>query len=320
MEKLFDWRLVVVIDAPGALRSLFLVGLLALALQACSGQQVLNSLSGSANVERASHLVYDSAAGTRLDVYAPPGARYAPVVLFFYGGRWSEGSKDDYRFVGEALTSLGFVAVIADYRKYPQARFPTFVEDAARAVKWTQRNIEAYGGTPRRLFLMGHSSGAQIAALLALDPKYLEAVQFPRGELRGVIGLAGPYDFLPIRDPTLRAIFGPPERFPDSQPVRFPGRGAPPLLLMHGEDDEVVTVNSSRNLAATVSRSGGYAETVIYPELSHTRIIGALGPVLRNRYDVLSNIDAFVREWKDKAYASPDLAPGLETQPLKGVR
>lgn len=293
-----------------------LFGLLTVGLVACSGQRVLNTLSSSGSFVRASHLVYDPATGTRLDVYAPPEAQHAPVVVFFYGGRWSSGSKNDYVFVGEALASLGFVAVIADCRQYPEVRFPVFLEDAAKAVSWTLSNVGAYGGSPQRVFLLGHSSGAHVAAMLALDPRYLEAEKLRPSLLRGMIGLAGPYDFLPIRDPTLRAIFGPPERFPDSQPVRFQGQGAPPMMLMHGKDDEVVSVSNTESLAASVSRSGGFAETVIYPELSHTRIIGALGPVLRSRYDVLSNIDSFVREWKDKDLSSLYQTPGLETQPL----
>jgi acetyl esterase/lipase len=266
----------------------------ALALTAgCSGQQLLNTFTPSSGYAFDAAVVFDEEHRLTLDVYAPPGARGAPVVVFFYGGRWQDGTPADYRFVGQALASQGFVAVLPDYRHYPQVRFPAFVEDAARAVRWTQRQIARYGGDPEQVFVMGHSSGAHLAALVALNPEYLGP---DRARLKGMIGLAGPYDFLPLTAPDLRDMFGPPERFPLSQPIAFADGDAPPLLLLHGANDDTVGVHNTRNLATAVNRAGGAAETVIYEKLDHPWIVAVLAAPLRGRADVLQHVTRFVRE------------------------
>ena len=264
-------------------------------LCACSGQEVLNALTPSSGYKLSAAVLYDDANRLRLDVYAPPRARNAPVVVFLYGGRWSAGSRSEYRFVGQALASKGFVAVIPDYRVYPVARFPVFVEDAARALRWTRDIIGRYGGDPRQLFVMGHSSGAHMAALLALDPGWLQRAGLPRGALRGMIGLAGAYDFMPITAPDLREIFGPPDRFAASQPVNFADGANPPLLLLHGANDDTVDVRNTRNLARAVAHAGGPVEVLIYPRLSHGWIVGTLGAPLRGQADVLDQVAEFVR-------------------------
>lgn len=265
------------------------------ALAGCSGQQLLNSLTPSGGYRLVSGIAYDTEHALNLDIYAPSSASHAPVLVFFYGGRWSEGSPEGYTFVGQALASKGFVAVLPEYRHYPAVKFPVFVQDAARAVRWVREHIQRHGGDPGKIFVMGHSSGAHLAALLALDPSYLRGVGGERTWLRGMIGLAGPYDFLPITAPDLRDMFGPPERFELSQPITFADGDNPPLLLLHGEDDEVVWVRNTRNLAAAVAKAGGPVETVIYPEMSHTWIIATLSAVLRGQSDVLDRIDGFVR-------------------------
>jgi acetyl esterase/lipase len=296
-------------------RTFCLLLLSALALSACTGAQVLNSLTPGTGYVLATNLPFDDETRLRLDVYTPAGeVRDAPVVVFFYGGRWTTGSKDDFRFVGQALAAQGFVAVIADHRKYPDVVFPVFVEDAARAVRWTHRNIARFGGSPDKLFVMGHSSGAHLAAMLALNGEYLKAVGGSRSWLKGMIGLAGPYDFMPITAPDLRDMFGPPERFPDSQPIFFADGQNPPLLLMHGEDDEDVWVKNTRNLAKAVGEAGGGVETVIYPKLGHRWIIAAISAPLRSRNDVISHI----REFVNRHATAPvrEMAPTLQTRPL----
>ena len=185
------------------------------------GPALLNALvpEGGYRLER--DLAYGDLARQRLDVYLPEGlAGPAPVVVFFYGGRWESGAKGAFRFVGQALASRGFVAVIPDYRRYPEVRFPTFVEDGAAAVAWVRRNIGELGGDPGSLHLAGHSAGAHIAALLALDHHYLAEVGVDRSAVTSFVGLAGPYDFLPLDDPTLEAIYAV-EDMGATQPISF---------------------------------------------------------------------------------------------------
>ena len=285
-------------------------------LAACSGNPVLNVLAPSSGYQAALKLIYDEGRNLRADIYQPEGAKGAPVVVFFYGGRWTTGDKEDYEFVGEALSSQGFIAVIPNLRQYPDVKFPAFVEDAAQAVKWTRSVIGRYGGDPSKLFVMGHSSGAHVAAMLALNEAYLKGAGGSRHWLRGMIGLAGPYDFLPMTDPDLRDIFGPPEKFDQSQPINFVEGDNPPLLLMHGEDDEVVWVKNTHNLARAVQKAGGTVETVYYRELSHNRIVSVLGAPLRSFADVLQQAAQFINK-----YAYTDLphksVEGIKTTPLK---
>jgi len=286
-------------------------------LTACSGPQLLNTFTPSNGYNLATNLPYDPSTGLTLDVYTPTGARNAPVVVFFYGGRWSEGDKLMYKFVGQALASRGIVAVVPNFRLYPAARFPAFVEDAATAVKWTKSNIASYGGDSGKLFVMGHSSGAHIAAMLALNEGYLKQVGGSRSWLKGMIGLAGPYNFLPIEDPELRDIFGPPEKFEQSQPIFFVDGQNPPLLLLHGEDDKIVWVANTRSLAKAVAAAGGPVETVIYPKMSHTWIVGSLGSVVRSSSDVVNHIDDFVKRMSNYTRPAANAPIDIQAVPLE---
>lgn len=270
--------------------------LVALGLGACSGTQVLNSFTPNSGYTRSTNIVFDDATGLKLDVYTPTNARKAPVVIFYHGGRWEEGNKDQYEFVGQALASQGFVAVLPNYRLYPQVHYMAILQDSAKAVVWAHQHIADYGGDPGKLVVMGHSSGAYNAAMLALDGEILKGVGGSRAWLRGMIGLAGPYDFLPLTAPDLRDLFGPPEHFDRTQPVMWVDGSNPPLLLIHGENDENVYVKNTRSLAQRVQRAGGPVTTIIYPDLSHEMIIECLSTLYRNRADVLPNIAEFVRK------------------------
>lgn len=306
-----------------------LAGLVLLA--SCTSTQVINEMTTSEGYNPHRGLVYDDATGLGVDVYSPPDAKNAPVVVFFYGGRWSGGLRIDYKFVGQALTQQGFVVVVPDVRAYPKVRFPTFIEDAAKAVKWAHDNARQYGGDPDKLFVMGHQSGAHIAAMLALNPQYLKDADVKRQWLRGMIGLAGPYDF-ELTASDLRDMFGPPDDFHKSQPINYVDGRNPPLLLLHGENDSDVQVKNTRNLAAAVARAGGAVETVIYPKLDNNWILVTIAAPLRKRSDVLTNLTDFIRkhsaaESKTDAAAAtsgaaaplePDAVPlELQTTPLK---
>lgn len=273
----------------------FLTCLAVCALAGCTGPQLLNAFTPSGGYRHAQGLAYDPARRLALDIYTPVGARREPVVVFFHGGRWTTGRAADFHFVGQALAAQGFVAVLPEVRHYPRARFPEFVEDAARAVRWTETQVARYGGDPDRLFVMGHSSGAHLAAMLALDARFLAAAGGDRAKLKGMIGLAGPYDFLPLTDADLRDMFGPPERYELSQPVAFADGDNPPLLLLHGEDDTTVRARNTRSLAAAVQRAGGRVESHVYPEMSHGWIVATLAAPLRGRSDVLERVAGFVR-------------------------
>ncbi len=233
----------------------------------------------------------------RLDVYRPrrPLAG-APVALFFYGGTWQEGDRGFYHFVGATLASRGIVTVTPDYRLYPEVCFPDFLRDCAAAVRFTRDNATAWGGDPGRLFLIGQSAGAYNAAMLGLDRRWLGAEGLdPATDLAGVVGLAGPYDFLPLRDETLKSIFGP-EPLAQTQPIAHAGGEAPPMLLLVGDKDRAVRPGNSFRLAKAIRAAGGVAEAKAYPGVGHVGILTALLPPLRHRAPVLSDIVGFIGE------------------------
>ncbi len=249
-----------------------------LAAAACSPVQVLNSLAPARLV--ADGVPYAPGERHTLDIYAPRGDGPFPVVVFLYGGGWDSGERGLYRFLGGALASHGLVTVVPDYRLYPAVRYPAFLQDNAAALGWTRDTIARYGGDPAQLFLMGHSAGAYNAAMLGLDGEWLGQVGMAPRDLRGVIGVSGPYDFVPDTD-TLRDIFGPPELLPRRMPITYVDGKQPPMLLLTGTADTTVRPGNTSRLAARIEQAGGFVEVRSYAGIGHIEIIGAVGTPLR---------------------------------------
>ncbi|MHC8337352.1 alpha/beta hydrolase [Pseudomonas sp. HLT2-19-2] len=272
-------------------------GVLLAAMTACSPLKLLNVLTPSGTFDKTEGIAYGSDPRQKLDVYVPRHPmENTPVVVFFYGGSWNSGSRSDYGFVGEALASRGIVAVLADYRLYPQVRYPLFLEDGARAVAWTHEHIRQYRGNPQRLYLMGHSSGAYNVAMLALDPGLLGAVGLSPHNLSGWIGLAGPYDFLPIKNPEVRPVFFWPDSPLQSQPINHVSRGAPPALLIAASDDELV--NPARNtggLALKLREAGVPVQDLYFSRTSHATLVATLSRPMRGLAPVLDEVTAFIK-------------------------
>lgn len=260
----------------------------------CSRLAIVNALVPRSDFVRTSAIEYGADPRQKLDVYQPLGAASAPVVIFFYGGRWRSGDRGAYLFVAEALASLGAVVIVPDYRLAPDAVFPAFVQDGARAVEWAYRHAGRYGGDPDRLYLMGHSAGAHIAALLALDRSYLDSLSVPDSAIAGMIGVAGPYDFLPFTSADVRVAMGPPKGWPETQPVRFVRPAAPPLLLLHGGGDETVEPRNTTSLSIAERAAGGCVRTVLYPKVGHVEILAALWAPLRSLAPVREDIARFI--------------------------
>ena len=200
----------------------------------CSPANILNATISRADLRITHNVAYGTDPRQKLDIYRPDTGATLPVVVFFYGGSWDAGSKATYPFVAATLARQGHVVVVPDYRLYPQVRFPAFLNDCARAVAWTQTHLASIGGDPHHVFLMGHSAGAYNAIMLAVDQRYLAAVGTSRDRLAGAIGLAGPYDFLPMTGPEVRAVFAPADDGPTTQPINYVDGHAPPLLLLAG--------------------------------------------------------------------------------------
>jgi acetyl esterase/lipase len=201
---------------------------------------LINSLVPKDGYYKHASLSYGVLERQKLDVYVPQGeGRDLPVVVFFYGGLLAGRTARGLCLRRRGPSGPGFMSVIPDYRVYPEVRFPAFIEDGASAVAWVCSNINRFGGDAARLFLIGHSAGAYIAAMFALNSSYLAQVRMTTRELKGFVGMAGPYDFLPLKSPNLIKIFDGADGIPETQPVNFARAKAPPALLLHGASDKL---------------------------------------------------------------------------------
>lgn len=238
-------------------------------------------------------LVYGADPRHRLDLYIPNGlTAAAPVVLYFYGGSWQWGTKSTYRFLGEALASAGIIVAVADYRLYPQVKYPAFVEDSAEAFRFVRARGAAFGGDPERVFLAGHSAGAYNAMLLAADRRYLNDEE--RAAICGIIGIAGPYDFLPLKDPALIDMFGG-DSVAETQPIGYVDRKLCPMLLVHGSGDDTVHPRNVRRMAKKLREFGTEVETREFEGIGHIEVIVSLAPWFRRRTTLRDDILRFVR-------------------------
>lgn len=266
---------------------------------------LINAFAPRSGIEMRASVAYGTGDRQSLDVYAPASARDAPVVVFFYGGSWQRGSKEAYRFVGAELARRGFVAVVPDYTVYPAGRFPQFLEDGALAVAWAREHARGFGGNPDTLLLMGHSAGAHIATMLSFDARWLRSVGMEsRRDIAGVIGLAGPYDFLPIKDPIIRAIMAVDDPTL-TQPITFVAGGEPPAWLGVAAGDTTVRPGNSERLAHRLRERGGDVTVVSYPRPGHITLIGTFSPLLRVLGPVADDIAAFVQRVAAKRSPAP---------------
>lgn len=238
---------------------------------------------------------YGPAARQTLDVYAPHRiSAPRPVAVFFYGGSWETGRKQDYGWTARALAARGFVVVLPDYRLYPDVRFPAFLEDGARAVRWAVDHAAAYGGDPSRIVLLGHSAGAYNAVMLGLDSRYLQAAGVDPAKIRAVVGLAGPYDFLPLEEAGAANIFGHWNELAATQPVTFVRPDAPPMFLATGEEDAEVLPRNTTRLAQALRDAGAVVEERHYRGIDHNEIMMAVARPFRDRAAVLDDMVGFL--------------------------
>lgn len=259
---------------------------------------VLNAASWGGDVVAERDIPFGNGTRLKLDVYRPAKADgAAPVIVFFYGGSWQHGDKSIYRFVGAALARAGIVVVIPDYRLYPPVLYPDFLRDSALAVRWAKDNAARFGGDALKLFLAGHSAGAYNAISLATDRRWLAEVKLdPKTDLSGAIGIAGPYDFLPLKDEQLKIIFGPEAERPKTQPISYVNGDEPPLLLLRPANDTVVDPGNSERLARKVKQKNGKATLKTYNRVGHLSILGTFSPLLAFLAPTRADLIDFVRE------------------------
>lgn len=267
-------------------------------LAACSPSATLNALLPSSTYDLTADLAYGPNPRQKLDIYRPHGAAPTggyPMVVFFYGGSWNHGDRASYKFVGEALASRGILALLADYRLYPEVRYPDFLDDSALALAYGMNRARSLGADPARVFVMGHSAGAYNAAMLALDARWLKARGHDSSQLAGWIGLAGPYDFLPIGNPDVQPVFNHPNYPAHSQPIDFALPGSPPSFVAAGRSDNLVDPQrNSAQMAARLQAADVPVTYKVYERANHVTLAGAFARPLRWIAPVLDDVVEFV--------------------------
>jgi len=274
--------------------------LVLLLLSGCNALTLINAVTPDRHYTLQPDLEYGQHPRQQLDLALPLDAKPTALIVFFYGGGWTSGKRQDFRFVIDSFAKEGFAVAIPDYRLYPEVRFPTFIEDGAAAVAWLQDHAEDLGIVDLPIFLMGHSAGAHIAAMLHFDETFLHQSGSGNDAIYGLIGVAGPYDFLPFTSKVNELIFAPPASFPASQPINFVDGNEAPILLFQGESDETVWPRNSHRLAARFSAAGGQVETHFYPNLGHVRILLALS----STFDRVPLVETSVRFINTRTNAS----------------
>ena len=269
-----------------------------MALAACSPLGTLNAVIPSSSYTFNADVAYGPLVRQRMDIYRPsstaPVAGW-PVVVFFYGGSWNRGEKADYKFAGEALASRGVLTLVADYRLYPEVRYPDFLKDSALALGYGLKEAARLGGDAKRVFVMGHSAGGYNAAMLALDARWLSEVGRKPSELAGFIGLAGAYEFLPMTNPDAQPVFFHPNYPPNTQPIEFARSPAPRTFLGAALKDSLIDPQRNTVALATKLTAAGVPLTLkLYDGVSHITLVASLARPLRFMAPTLDDIVAFI--------------------------
>ena len=261
-------------------------------------KSLLSALVADRNVAVERNISFGTHPRHKLDIYRPRSGKGSAVILFLYGGGWHSGERSTYGFAGAALASRGFTVVVSDYRLYPEVDFPSFVDDAAKAYAYTARNVSS--GRP--VFVMGHSAGAHMAAMISLDEKYLKAEGKNLPKPAGLIGLAGPYSFDPTTWPTTKHMFTKVKTNADvARPVTFVSKNAPPALLMHGLDDTVVKLWNLDAMSEAYKKAGVPVRQKRLKGFGHVGIVLAMARPFRWRYSIVDEVVDFIRAQKDQS-------------------
>jgi acetyl esterase/lipase len=210
----------------------------------------------------------------RLDLYLPAARNRFPLLLFIHGGAWKSGSKDLYGYLGRTFAGRGIGVAVANYRLSPAVKHPEHIRDVARAFAWVAHHAADLGTDPARLFLVGHSAGAHLAALLALDPRYLQEQGVSPERICGVVGISGPYALAPG---WFNDVFGDdPQRRADAFPLSHVRDHAPPFLLLYADRDFLGLPAAAKLLEASLRQHGDTVTLKEIPDRDHITIVSKI--------------------------------------------
>lgn len=307
----------------GSVAAIAIIGAITLYLAVSNnGPAVLNSLDRLAGGTRDAKLIANISTGEheqqKLIVWGPeqrdPAAAPLPVLLFTHGGSWRSGNPVDYGFIARAFVKEGFIVVLSGYRLGEDGKYPAMLDDTADAVAWVHDEIAAYGGDPDKIVLAGHSAGAYNVVMIALEEQRLGRRGLNTRDIFGVVGLSGPYDFLPLDSDSTIASFGHVETPEQTQPIAHFRADAPPMLLIHGEKDTLVRPRNTRQLAAGIEQAGGRVQTVFYPEMEHNDPLISLAAPWRSGRDIAGVISNFVHETSASDSMSEETSVSVQTE------
>lgn len=230
-----------------------------------------------------------------LDIYAPKGAQNLPVIFWIHGGGWSSGDKTEVHVKPRVFSEHGFIFVSTNYRLFPEFEMDIIIKDVAKSLGWVHKNIAGYGGDPERIFVMGHSAGAQLAALLCSDDRYLKEEGVPFDDLRGCVPLDGDtYDIpaiittaelrqtlhgLPLPKYGHRIKFGnDPNKHIDFSAVTHitKDKGIPPFLILYITENPNTTAQA-RRLWNVLNEAGIPAKIIGVKETTHNQLNANFG-------------------------------------------
>jgi acetyl esterase/lipase len=242
-----------------------------------------------------------------LDLYLPDKKNFTTIV-FTYGGGWHTGSRKSVTPIGERLQSLGFGCALVSHRLAPKDKFPAQAEDVAAALAWVKKNIQAKGGDPQRVVLMGHSSGAHLSLLIATDPKYLAKHQLSPADIAGVLGLSTPVDLEPRQDKkgfgdALMAGKGADAFSRDAavmksaSPIQHVAKHLPPTLLVVGEKDLPMLEADARAFADKAKQVGREVTVFVGKGCDHMGVVRSL---LEDRSPICDEVLAFLKKLAEK--------------------
>lgn len=280
------------------IKSIVLSLFLLLSLTSCvnTGLKLVNKMAKSGNFQAFNNISYGEQPENTLNILIPNNQIIKATIIFFYGGCWghcTDFDKDDYLFVAETLSKQGYAVVVPDYRQYPEVNFDSIIQDARDATIWTINHLKDYNINNDNVFLMGHSSGAHIAAMLSDNEKYLASRLV---NITGFIGLAGPYDFYPFNDQYMYKLFSPENDYFNALPINFINGNEPPHLIMHGLKDTTVFIHNPNNLAKKLQDNGVETSKLLLEKTSHAKILIELAKPFRKNSPVLKGINEFIEE------------------------
>lgn len=263
---------------------------------AATGLKILNAgVSIRSDMKLQKDIMFDPNKGLKLDIYTNANKQTTdklPVIVFFYGGGWSWGDKSYFSFVADSFVAKGYAVVVPNYTLYPAAKYPEFVTDGAKAIAWVHNNIAEYGGNADKLFVVGHSAGAYIAAMVAFNDKYLGAENESTSIIKAVAGIAGPYNFTPKAQEYID-IFGE-ENFDDMKIENHVNGNEPPALLIHSKGDTTVGAFNQTLMANALTAKGISVDTLLYGQnVSHVKVLLKIHPWFADNVNVASDVDHF---------------------------